>query len=62
MASTTPYTETAKKIVDDIVDDMNGRSGLGNELEQCDQEILQEIRDTWEALIVERLREAGSNR
>lgn len=43
---------TAERIVDAIIDDMSGRSGLGNAFDACDPEIVDEIRETWIALVI----------
>ena len=37
----------AEKIVSKIELDILDRSGIGNELEQCDGDIRREIRKTW---------------
>ena len=36
-----------------IIDDLQGRSGLGNEWDQIDESIRQEILEEWKAIIVE---------
>lgn len=33
----------AKKIVEAVLKDLSGRSGIGNEIENCDNEIREEI-------------------
>lgn len=43
----------AKKIVNDILDDLSDRSGLSNEWDMIDEEIQEEIIATW-VNIVER--------
>ncbi len=45
----------AKEIVLEIIDDITGRSGIGNEYEQIDEEIQQEIFDTWVKIVVDKL-------
>ena len=44
-------TDLARKIADEIVtaitDDMLDRSGLQNALEECDDDVRDEIRATW---------------
>ena len=45
--------ERASAAVARIIDDMAGRKGLGNEWEDCDDDIQDEIRKTWEGLVFE---------
>ena len=44
--------ETAKKIVDAIIDDLSDRRGLRQEWEQTDDETQQEIKDEWVAIVL----------
>lgn len=37
----------AEKIVDEIIKDLCGRSGGDHFFESCDEEIQEEIRETW---------------
>ena len=46
--------EVAEPIVEKIVDDLKGRSGLGNMWEEIDEETREEIKETWR-LIIENL-------
>ena len=48
-------TELAQQIVERIELDILGRSGIGNELEQCDEGIRDEIRATWTEIVVSKL-------
>lgn len=42
----------AEKIVDKIIDDFTDRRGLRQEWENIDEEIQQEIRDTWIKIVL----------
>lgn len=42
----------ARLIVDDIVEDLTDRKGLGNEWEEIDEDIQQEIKDNWKNIIL----------
>lgn len=44
--------ERAAKAVDAIIDDLSDRAGLGNEWDQIDSEIQEDIRTKWKALIL----------
>lgn len=44
--------EVAVKIITEIEEDILDRSGLGNELEQCDGDIRRDIRNAWKEIIV----------
>ena len=39
--------QVARWIVDDIVDDILGRKGIGNELEEIDEDVKQEMITRW---------------
>ena len=43
--------EIAQHIVDDIIDDITDRCGIGNELEQMDSDCLEEMKDAWKEII-----------
>ena len=45
----------AKEIVLAILHDITGRSGIGNEYEQIDEEIQQEIFETWVKIVIDKL-------
>lgn len=42
---------SAEEIVDRILHDLQGRKGLGNEWDEIDPEIQQEIREEWIQLV-----------
>lgn len=44
--------ETAEKIVEDIMDDIMYRAGIGDEFLSIDADIKQEIFDTWVEIIM----------
>jgi hypothetical protein len=44
--------ETAEQIVADIMHDIIDRAGIGDEFEQIDSDIKQEIFDTWVEIIM----------
>jgi hypothetical protein len=41
----------ARRAVDEIISDLKGRKGIGDEWEQIDEDIQKEIRDTWQDII-----------
>ena len=45
----------AKKIVKGILEDISDRAGLGDELSNVDSDIKKEIREAWEAIILNAL-------
>ena len=45
----------AKEIVLAILKDLTDRKGLGNEYEQADEDIQQEIFDTWTEIVANNL-------
>ena len=47
--------DLAQAIVELIETDLRGRKGLGNEFEQIDRDIQEEIRDEWAVLISDEL-------
>ena len=47
--------ELARKIVDEIVDDLSDRSGLGNKWDQIDEDVKNEIIDTWADIVFRRI-------
>lgn len=47
----------AKEAVDDIMTDIYQRSGVGDELDAIDPEILHEMRMTWVDIIVDKMKE-----
>lgn len=47
--------EIAQKIVEQIINDLTDRSGLGSEWWQIDDEIQDEIKQTWIDIIVSEL-------
>ena len=49
--------ELAEKAVSRIIDDLTDRRGLRQEWEQIDDEIQDEIRETWRDLVVDAWRE-----
>jgi hypothetical protein len=50
----------AIRIVDEITADILERSGIGNEMEQVDDETRDEIRKTWIAIVVKALSAPGA--
>ena len=44
-----------ESIVNDIADDISGRSGLGNEWDMIDEDIIEEIKTSWELIIKQNL-------
>lgn len=38
-------------IVDKIINDMSGRKGLGDEWDNIDHDVRDELRETWEQLV-----------
>jgi hypothetical protein len=51
--------EVAKTIVNRIISDLTGRSGLENEWDSIDEDIQNEIRETWESIVTEELPQEG---
>ena len=51
----------AKRLVKEIIDDLSGRSGLGNMWEECDRDVRREIRAKWEGIAAEWLRWSENN-
>jgi len=47
--------EIAKKIVDEIINDLSDRSGLGNEWDCIDSDIKNEIIGTWRGIVEKQL-------
>lgn len=47
--------DTAKDIVEDIIKDLCGRRGLRQEWEACDEEVVEEIKETWLHIVREHL-------
>lgn len=45
-------SDTAESIVAQIVDDLSGRSGLGNEWDQIDEQTKKEIIEHWEYIVL----------
>lgn len=52
--------KVAKQIVDAIVSDITDRSGLGNEFESIDDDVKDEIKAEWQAIIAKKLENAGA--
>ena len=52
-----PYRKPVfvRAIVDKLFDDMNDRGGIRQALEQIDEDILEEIKDTWCKIIKEEI-------
>ena len=44
-------TDKAQQIVDRIIADLSDRRGLGDSWDDCDDEVKQEIRDTWISIV-----------
>ena len=44
--------EKAEKIVDNIINDLTERKGLKQEWEQIDDDILEEIKETWTQIVL----------
>ena len=44
--------ELATKIIDKIIEDLSYRKGLDNEWDQCDEDIQNEIKETWIDIIM----------
>ncbi len=42
----------AKQVVKKILSDLSGRKGLGDEWDSIDEEIQEEIAETWEAIVL----------
>ena len=45
------YEDLARKIVDEIIEDLTGRRGLKHEYRQCDPDIQEEIKETWRQIV-----------
>jgi hypothetical protein len=45
----------AEEIVLSIVDEMTGRRGIGNSFEECDDDIQEEMLETWINIVNEKL-------
>ena len=43
--------DIAKKIVEDILEDLHGRAGIGNELDQIDDDIREEIKNELQEIV-----------
>jgi hypothetical protein len=52
-------TDVAKRIVDAIITELCDRSGLGDEWENCDEEIQEEIRQSWLEVVENNLKAFG---
>ena len=52
--------KVSKQIVDAIVSDITDRSGLGNEFESIDDDVKDEIKAEWQAIIAKKLENAGA--
>ncbi len=50
----------ARDIVNAIELDILDRGGIGNELEQVDDDIREEIRDAWQEIVLGKLNESGA--
>jgi hypothetical protein len=44
-------TEIANKIIDDILDDTRERMGIGDELNQVEDSVIEEIKEAWRNII-----------
>lgn len=44
-------SEKARKAAEKILDNLSGRRGIGNELDDCDEDILDEIVETMAGII-----------
>lgn len=42
----------AKRIIENIIEDISDRKGLGNEWEQIDEEIQEEIKEEWLKIVM----------
>jgi hypothetical protein len=51
----TEIEKIAVRIVDNIIEEMCDRRGLGNEWENFDEEIQDEIRTAWMDIVIEEL-------
>jgi hypothetical protein len=51
----TKLLAACREAVDAIVDDLSGRSGLGNALDECDSGVQREMRETWTQLVLSEL-------
>jgi hypothetical protein len=49
------YETLIDQAVDNIIQDISNRSGLGNEWEEIDEDIQNEIRNTWITIIKDTL-------
>lgn len=49
--SLTGYEDLARKIVDNIIEDLADRRGLKHEYRQCDPDIQEEIKETWRQIV-----------
>jgi hypothetical protein len=46
---------TIKAVVDALIEDLSGRKGLGNEWENCDEEVQAESKKEWCDIIMKTL-------
>jgi hypothetical protein len=53
-------TNTAKLIVKDILYDLTGRKGLGDEWDSIDGDIQDEIKQEWTEMVITRLKKANN--
>ncbi len=44
--------EQAEKIVEKLIRDITSRSGIGNEYESIDEDIQEEMKETWIDIII----------
>ncbi len=51
----------SESIVNDIIYDLSGRCGLGNEWEQIDDDVTNEIKNKWKDIVEKYLVELKSN-
>lgn len=49
--------ERARKIAKKVFEDILDRKGIGNELEECDDDIQKEIKNDWKKIILKVLEE-----
>jgi hypothetical protein len=52
MIATNISEKEAEKIVDKLIDDLQGRSGLGNVWDEMDDEIRRDLKDAWIEIVM----------
>jgi hypothetical protein len=46
--------DEAEKIIDKIIDNLSGRCGIGDEWHEIDEDIQEEIKEDWIAIVLSR--------